>query len=670
MTDRREEARQSWDGADPDRKSVPSLTPDRERVILLECRMEQLRSQLQGARAEADHARARLAEATAREADHARRASLVHQELADARAELAALHQRLERSEALRAEMEGHLFESGAQGDTRELVRLRREIFQERHRAIVNERALARLRGRVEELLSSRETLLTRVAEWQQLVREDGPEAADLSSYLSELRREILDLEHRSSAGEGREAALRERLALAGFDPDDEGTRSEGTAALESPPSADPEVEPFSVPLGTDQAGWREAEDPAVREPATQQSVDEQPSDGQSPDQRSSDERSSDKQPLDERSSDERSPDERSSDEHSSHQRTSDGQPLGRQPGWWGTSSEAPEGEKPVVSEPSGDQPLLEAPRAEGPASHEAESAASVPGDSGAAQPIPEERGALERAAGEADAADRGGQEDGVEEQEVRKTTADLPAAEGAMADPMAEGPVADPGAEGPVAHPEAEGAEPGAGGALSEPPLAGGTAGGAEGREPDPADPILSAPPRVPEAAEPPGGSAGTPQPASPSADTASDSLVTALATADLPALRAELLRRIGRSGQGDLGEAVRPWTEVSDPPVRAAAYEALGRLLERDPGALEPDIRSGLADPDARVRRRVVLAAATARGLPLRSLLDPLREDPDPQVRRVVREVLRHVPPAEAGADPRPDRHRLNLTVSGTVP
>ena len=54
--------------------------------------------------------------------------------------------------------------------------------------------------------------------------------------------------------------------------------------------------------------------------------------------------------------------------------------------------------------------------------------------------------------------------------------------------------------------------------------------------------------------------------------------------------------------------------------------------------------------------VRRRVALTTATARGVAPRSLLAPLKKDPDPQVRRVVREVLRRIPatpgPAEAAA------------------
>jgi hypothetical protein len=44
------------------------------------------------------------------------------------------------------------------------------------------------------------------------------------------------------------------------------------------------------------------------------------------------------------------------------------------------------------------------------------------------------------------------------------------------------------------------------------------------------------------------------------------------------------------------------------------------------------------------------VVLAAATARGITLAPLLEPLASDPDPQVQRVAREALRHARPAEA--------------------
>ncbi len=438
MAERRDGTGRTPGAGEAARTSDASPVPDRERVILLECRMEQFRSQLEVARAEADHARAKLAEATAREAEHAGRHGLLHAELAEAREEIAALHQRLDQSEALRAELEGHLFESGAKGEAQELIRLRRELFAERHRAMVNERSVARLRDRVEELLASREILLTRVAEWQQLVREEGPEAADLSGYLSELLREIFNLERRSSAGEGREAVLLERLARAGVDPDE-----------------DPEAPLSETPAGES-----------------------------------------------------------------------------------GRSSEP--GPAPETSEPAGanDAPSASGPSEEIGRGHEAASAAEEP---------------------------------------KRK------------------------------------------------------------GREADPIE---------------------------------ADPLIEALAKADVRTLRSELVLRAGRAGAEDLPGAVRPWIQSPEPEVRAAAYEALGRLLERDPEALESDLRVGLADSNARVRRRVVLVAATARGLELRSLLGPLKEDRDPQVRRVVQEVLRHASPEGSGVKgpSRPDP--LSLTASQTVP
>ena len=116
----------------------------------------------------------KLAEIAAREAAHARRFNLVHEELAEARAEIAALHRHLERSESLREEMAGHLFEAGPRADAEELVRLRQKVLAEDQRALLSDRTVARLRERVEELVASRETLLTRIAEWQQLVRRGG----------------------------------------------------------------------------------------------------------------------------------------------------------------------------------------------------------------------------------------------------------------------------------------------------------------------------------------------------------------------------------------------------------------------------------------------------------------------------------------------------------------
>jgi hypothetical protein len=125
-------------------------------------------------------------------------------------------------------------------------------------------------------------------------------------------------------------------------------------------------------------------------------------------------------------------------------------------------------------------------------------------------------------------------------------------------------------------------------------------------------------------------------------------DDLVAALAAAKSPQDQVDLLLRLGRgSGEGDDAfHAVRPWAAAEDPSVRAAAYHALGRLLERDPARLAPYIRRGIADANPYVRRRAVLAAAAARELALRPLLEPLSGDPDPQVRRIVHRILRAPP------------------------
>jgi len=132
-------------------------------------------------------------------------------------------------------------------------------------------------------------------------------------------------------------------------------------------------------------------------------------------------------------------------------------------------------------------------------------------------------------------------------------------------------------------------------------------------------------------------------------------DDLVAALAAAQNPQDQVELLLRLGRRGGvgDDAFYAVRPWATAEDPNVRAAAYQSLGRLLERDPQRLEPHVRWGIADANPHVRRRVVLAAAAARGLALRPLLEPLSGDPDPQVRRIVHRILRTQDPqrTEAG-------------------
>ena len=355
------------EGVTAPRRSTPTGGGS-DRTLLLECRLEQLRGALDEARAEADQARIRLAEAAAREAGETQRLSVLQDEVARARAEVAALHRRLEHSEALRAKLQGHLFESEGKGDAQELMRLRREVAAARERIAASEQTASQLRARVDELVASRETLLTRVVEWQRAVRDGDTEAVDLAEFIASLRRAVLDLERDNALGERREAALREQLEQA------------------TPP---PPPRPAAMP--------------------------------------------------------------------------------------------------------------------------------------------------------------------------------------------------------------------------------------------------------------------AVTPEPPQPPAD----DLVAALAAAQHPQDQVELLLRLGRRGGDDAFYAVRPWATAEDPNVRAAAYQSLGRLLERDPARLEPHVRWGIADSNPHVRRRVVLAAAAARGLALRPLLEPLSGDPDPQVRRIVHRILRTQDPqrTEAG-------------------
>src|SRR4029077_11544696 len=134
---------------------------------------------------------------------------------ARARAEVAALHRRLEHSEALRAKLQGHLFESEGKGDAQELARLRREVAGARERIAASEQTASLLRARVGELVASRETLLTRGVEWERAVRAGDPEALDLAEFIASLRRAVLDLERDNALGERREAALREQLEQA-----------------------------------------------------------------------------------------------------------------------------------------------------------------------------------------------------------------------------------------------------------------------------------------------------------------------------------------------------------------------------------------------------------------------------------------------------------------------
>src|SRR5437016_7365593 len=347
------------EGVTAPRRSTPTGVGS-DRTLLLECRLEQLRGALDEARTEADQARIRLAEAAAREAGETQRLSVLQDEVARARAEVAALHRRLEHSEALRAKLQGHLFESEGKGDAQELVRQRRAVAAARERIAASEQTASQLRARVDELVASRETLLTRVVEWHGAVRHGDTEAVDLAEFIASLRRAVLNLERDNALGERREAALREQLEQA------------------TPP---PPPRPAAMP--------------------------------------------------------------------------------------------------------------------------------------------------------------------------------------------------------------------------------------------------------------------AVTPEPPQPPAD----DLVAALAAAQHPQDQVDLLLRLGRRGGGgdDAFYAVRPWATAEDPNVRAAAYQSLGRLLERDPAGLGPHARWGVADANPHVRRRVVLAPAAARGLDLRPLLEPLTGDPDPQVRRIVHRILR---------------------------
>jgi hypothetical protein len=492
MSDRREAAARSPGAANSG--TPPGPAADRERVILLECRLEQMRSALSAAREEADSARTRLAESCAREADHARRFGEIHAELAEARAEVAALHRRLERSEALKSEIEGYLFEAGARGDTDELARLRKRVLVDDQRALVNDRTLARLRWRVEDLAATRETLLTRVAEWQQLIRNEGPDAADLSEFLAELRREILELEHRNVTSDARELILRQRLAMAGIDPDGE-------------------PEPLEPPVGETDAAPVLTEDVVGAEDA-------------------------------------------------------------------GPGSES---ESKVVG-PADAAPVADADE-------------TAPALEAVGTDVLEEPVAVAQTAEEeppATAAETNGEEEPATAAETNEEEEPADPAQPAESEPTIESGAAagqDPGADVGAPH------------------------------EPEPA--VASGAPAQPRSR--------------------TDALIADLMAAESAPRRADLLLQLGRSGDERAHGMIRPWTESLEPSVRAAAYEALGRLLERAPERLEPYLRTGLADPDARVRRRVALAAATARGLTPRRLLEPLKEDPDPQVRRVVREVLR---------------------------
>ncbi len=377
------------------------MSADSHRVFALECRLEQMRASVDEARAEAHRARERLAETTARQADRGRQHQLLHEELSAAREEIALLHRRLEHSEALRASLEGRMFEGSTPEDAEELVRLRGEVAAYRDLTAARERIVTDLRARVGGLVAGRETLLSRVTEWQCAVQEGNADAVDLAEFIAMLTGDILEIEHRRVAAEQRGASLEEQLLRA---------REQGY------------VEPGTVgkPESTGEPG-------ANDEPGT---------------------------------------------------------------------------------------------------------------------------------------------------------------------------------------HPDvADGAKAAA------------VAGMAEAAAPAQSAAVATAP-----AASPPAG----------------DSIES----------QVDALIRLGRSGEAKAFDAIVASLGAAEPRVRAAAYQALGNLLEHDPARLEPHIRQGVTDSDSRVRRRVVLAATAARGLDCQALLDPLRGDADPQVRRLVKEVLRRISPGPEAA------------------
>jgi HEAT repeat protein len=106
----------------------------------------------------------------------------------------------------------------------------------------------------------------------------------------------------------------------------------------------------------------------------------------------------------------------------------------------------------------------------------------------------------------------------------------------------------------------------------------------------------------------------------------------------------RIALLEQIGRVGAHARGDAEGPLSVARrsidavlgdpDPFVRAAAFEAKLALAPREEAAAIAG--AGLADPDPRVRRRLVLAVKAGVVGEIASLLLPVVSDPDPQARR----------------------------------
>jgi hypothetical protein len=77
-------------------------------------------------------------------------------------------------------------------------------------------------------------------------------------------------------------------------------------------------------------------------------------------------------------------------------------------------------------------------------------------------------------------------------------------------------------------------------------------------------------------------------------------------------------------------------------EPSIRIAAIEASARLAQQAPELARSMIAGGLADEDRRVRRRAVLAAASAMGLDAAETLGAGLTDEDPEVRRAIASLL----------------------------
>ncbi len=441
---------------------------DTSASLLLECRVEWLEASLGEARAEADRAREALAFATAREAEQARRLGEVQEALAEANAEILSLWRRIDRAENLRGEQPLSSQRSGLAPDRDELFELRQEVSMGKERSQAKDRYIENLRRRLDEMSASRERLFDKVASWQRLVREDGPEAADLAEFIAELRAEILSLEGERARSEEREQALRDSLAVLQSDQ----ATSTPKGQLQDSSLLEDDFGPGTEPRGL--TDWDEAKDDA-----------------------SSKDRVSNRNEID----------------------------VNRGHGPRKSSSVGLE----LIS------------------CHEPFSTRS---SRGSTMNPSHSRSAL------------------VE----------------ALADEVVQG------------HSSVR----------------------------------LRAARRL----------------LSLEGQGAAGALAAGLASAESVYLKASLLVLLGRTGDYRAIGAVRPWLKAKEAVVRSAAYEAAARLLEGNEEELAAYLRAGLSDPDPVVRRRSILAVATAKSISSRPLLDPLKSDPDTQVRRLVHKVLSTLP------------------------